>query len=134
VKIDPASIIREVTFKAVRSGGRGGQHVNKVSTKVELFFDINASRRFSDRQKSVLLQKLRNQVSEDGVLRLTCDTERSQLSNKILVFERFLSLVTKALTPMKKRLRSGPSAAAKEKRLKEKREQAEKKARRRLTD
>ncbi len=134
MKIDPASIIREVTFKAVRSGGRGGQHVNKVSTKVELFFDINASRRFSDRQKSVLLQKLRNQVSDDGVLRLTCDTERSQLSNKILVFERFLTLVTKALTPAKKRLRSGPTAAAKEKRLRKKREQAEKKARRRLTD
>jgi ribosome-associated protein len=129
--ISPAGILREVSFKAVRSGGSGGQHVNKVSTKVALSFDIGASQRLTERQKTLLFQKLKNRISDDGILRLTCDTERSQLSNKILVFEKFLSLLDKALTPPKKRVPTRPSKQKREQRLQEKKERSEKKARRR---
>jgi ribosome-associated protein len=72
----------EIVFQTSRSGGPGGQNVNKVSTKVELYFDINASSSLNDWQKQRLFEKLANKISQEGVLRLVCQTERSQLKNK----------------------------------------------------
>jgi ribosome-associated protein len=134
MKFDPKTLAREVSFRAVRSSGPGGQHVNKVSTKMELTFDIMASRRLSENQKALLLDKLRSRITSAGLLKLTCDTERSQLANKIRVFQHFYTLVNKALIRPKKRIPSKPSAASREKRLQEKKQQAEKKGRRKRVD
>ncbi|HKR05679.1 MAG TPA: alternative ribosome rescue aminoacyl-tRNA hydrolase ArfB [Bacteroidia bacterium] len=125
------NLLKEVSFKAVRSGGKGGQNVNKVSTKVELSFDLNNSNFLSGEQKEVILKKLSSKISAEGILRLTADSERSQFSNKEIVSEKFLALIQKALTPKKKRVASKPSKASKEERLKLKKEKSEKKELRR---
>jgi ribosome-associated protein len=121
------NLLKEVSFKAVRSGGKGGQNVNKVSTKVELSFDLNNSNFLSDEQKEIILEKLSSKISAEGILRLTADSERSQFSNKEIVSEKFLVLIQKALTPKKKRVASKPSKSSKEERLKLKKEKSEKK-------
>jgi ribosome-associated protein len=121
------NLLREVSFKAVRSGGKGGQNINKVSTKVELTYDILNSNLLSDEQKEIILKKLSSKISDEGILRLTADSERSQFSNKGIVSEKFIALIQKALTPIKKRIKSKPSKASKEERLKLKKEKSEKK-------
>lgn len=120
-------LLKEVSFKAVRSGGKGGQHVNKVSTKVELTFDVLNSNLLSDNQKEIILKKLSSKISDEGLLRLTADSERSQFSNKEIVSEKFLTFIQKALTPKKKRIATKPSKATKEERLRIKKEKTEKK-------
>src|SRR5438093_3823811 len=97
-------LLNEVTFKAVRSGGKGGQNINKVSTKVELYFDVDASKILSEEQKEIILKKISSKISEEGILKLSTDTERSQFANKELVSEKFVALIQKALTPKKKRV------------------------------
>ena len=121
------NLLNEASFKAVRSGGKGGQNVNKVSTKVELTFDVSASNFLSEEQKEIILKKLSSKISDEGILRLTADSERSQFSNKEIVSEKFIALIQKALTPKKKRIKSKPSKASKEERLKLKKEKSEKK-------
>jgi ribosome-associated protein len=123
---------REFIFSASRSSGPGGQNVNKVSTKVELRFDIPRSILLSEEEKALLMLKLRKKISAEGFLIIVSQSERSQLKNKEKAIEKFYLLVTKALTPVKKRKKSRPSAASKEKRLDDKKMVAEKKARRRL--
>ncbi|MEP7169912.1 MAG: alternative ribosome rescue aminoacyl-tRNA hydrolase ArfB [Bacteroidota bacterium] len=125
------NLLKEVSYKAVRSGGKGGQNVNKVSSKVELTFDVVNSNFLSDEQKEIILKKLSSKISDKGILRLTADSERSQFSNKEIVSEKFLVLIQKALTPKKKRVASKPSKASKEERLKLKKEKSEKKESRR---
>ena len=93
---------KEVNYRTSRSGGAGGQNVNKVSTKVELLFDIDASFFLSERRKTIIKEKLANKISKEGILSLKCDETRSQLTNKEIVFERFLNLMKTALTPVKK--------------------------------
>ncbi|MFI5219816.1 MAG: alternative ribosome rescue aminoacyl-tRNA hydrolase ArfB [Bacteroidia bacterium] len=124
------NLLKEAYFKAVRSGGKGGQNVNKVSTKVELSFDVLNSTFLSDEQKEIILKKPSSKISSEGILRLTCDSERSQFSNKQLVSEKFISVIQKALTPKKKRHVTKISASSKEKRLQFKKEESEKKERR----
>jgi ribosome-associated protein len=111
----------ELQFSASRSGGPGGQNVNKVSTRVELRFNINYSPLLSEAEKEILLDKLSNRINSEGELILICQTERSQLKNKEKVTEKFYQLLNKALTPKKKRLRTSPTLASKEKRLEGKR-------------
>ena len=127
MSISHKNLLKEVFFKAVRSGGKGGQNVNKVSSKVELFFDVVNSNYLSDEQKEIILKKLSAKISDEGILRLTADSERSQFSNKEIVSAKFLALIQKALTPKKKRIASKPSKASKEERLKLKKEKSEKK-------
>jgi ribosome-associated protein len=127
MSISLENLLKEVSFKAVRSGGKGGQNVNKVSTKVELTFDVVNSNFLSDEQKEIILKRLSSKISDEGILRLTADSERSQFSNKEIVSEKFLSRIEKALTPKKKRVASKPSKASKEERLKLKKETSEKK-------
>lgn len=120
-------IIKELTFKTSRSSGSGGQNVNKVSTKVELRFDIENSLLLSDFEKNRIENKLKNRISNDGILILTSDTERTQLGNKKKVIELFFELIEKALKKPKKRIKTKPTKASKEKRLKNKKIQSEKK-------
>jgi ribosome-associated protein len=118
---------KEFTFKASRSGGKGGQNVNKVSTKVELYFDVQNSAILNEDQKNRLFVKLRNRISKDGILSVVSQTERSQLGNKELAIEKFYGLLAQALFVPKKRKPTKPGKAVKEKRLKEKKKRGEKK-------
>ena len=113
-------ILNELQFKAIRSSGPGGQHANKVSSKVELSFQIAASDGFTERQKKRLLLKLGNKLSKEGVLILQCDESRSQHKNKDLVIKRFFKLLEKSLIVPKARKKSKPTRSSIEKRLKSK--------------
>ncbi|PWL40525.1 aminoacyl-tRNA hydrolase [Flagellimonas aquimarina] len=127
-------IIRELQFKAIRSSGAGGQHVNKVSSKVELTFDLKSSGGLSNSEKDRLLLKLDARLTKDGVLLLQCDEARSQHKNKALVVTRFFDLLKKALEVPKKRRPTKPSKASVEKRLKSKKKDSNKKAYRKKPD
>jgi ribosome-associated protein len=123
----------EFVFKASRSGGKGGQNVNKVSTKVELNFDVMGSALLSDEQKAIIMAKLCNRITAEGKLQVIVQEERSQLGNKRLAVEKFYELLRKAFTPRKKRVATKPGRAAKEKRLKGKKQHSEKKSQRKKT-
>lgn len=113
-------IISELTFKAVRSSGAGGQNVNKVSSKVVLTFDVVTSQALSDEEKERALQKLKSKLTLDGILILNCDEDRSQLKNKEIVTKRFLEIITKSLVVPKERKATKIPRSVIEKRLKNK--------------
>jgi ribosome-associated protein len=125
-------LYQEVTFKTSRSGGAGGQHVNKVSSKVELIFDIDKSIQFTEEQKNIIQNKLANRIDNEGLLHLQCEETRSQLKNKEIVFERLLDLISTALKPVKKRKPSKPSKSSIKKRLDSKKKLSDKKDSRRF--
>jgi ribosome-associated protein len=102
-------LLKEITYKAVRSSGAGGQHVNKVSTKVIISFDLANSEGLSDAEKVLLNKKISNRLTSDQVLILSCDASRSQLKNKTIVIRRFLEILTEGLKVQKKRIPSKPS-------------------------
>ncbi|MFS4492645.1 alternative ribosome rescue aminoacyl-tRNA hydrolase ArfB [Maribacter sp. 2308TA10-17] len=123
-------IVQELLFKAVRSGGAGGQHVNKVSTKIELSFDVNKSNALSEEEKERILLKLKHRLTKENVLLLQCDESRSQHKNKELVIKRFLDVIENSIEVPKKRKKTKPSRSAVEKRLQRKKKTAQKKANR----
>ncbi len=120
-------LLKELNFKAVRSSGAGGQHVNKVSSKVELSFTIEDSLGLSDKEKALLLKNLANRLSKENTLILSSQESRSQHRNKELVIERFFNLLAQALVIPKVRKATKPKKAAIAKRLDAKKQQAEKK-------
>jgi len=124
----------ELIFSASRSSGPGGQNVNKVSTRVELRFDVNASKELNEDEKAILLSKLASKLTKDGILIVSSQTERSQFENKSRTIEKFLRLIEKALTPVRKRKKTEPSFAARLKRLESKKMKARKKVLRRPVD
>lgn len=117
----------ELVFKAVRSSGKGGQHVNKVATKVELYFHVAGSSLLQDDQKKLLREKLSNRISKDGWLMIDAQESRSQISNKKITIAKFDEMISKAFEKKKIRLKSNPSPAAKARRLETKRKNADKK-------
>ena len=127
-------IINELDFKAVRSSGSGGQNVNKVSSKVELHFNVLGSEVLDELLKERLKQKWQNRLTKEGELILQCDTSRSQHKNKEIVIKRFFKLLDEALLKPKKRKPTKPTKAAIKKRLKSKSIQAEKKSFRKKPD
>ncbi len=128
------AILQELTFKAIRSSGSGGQHVNKVSSKVELTFNLAESLIFNEEQKERLLNKLQHRLTKAGVLILQCGESRSQHKNKEIIVKRFLELIKAALkVPKKRRPTKVPKSAIK-KRLKSKRKHSEKKSNRQKPD
>lgn len=124
------NILQELQFKAVRSSGAGGQHVNKVSTKIELVFDVSNSKSLNDSEKEKIALKLKNRLTKESILLLQCHESRSQFKNKELAIKRFLKLLENALKEPKKRKATKPSKSAIEKRLNTKKKSAEKKANR----
>jgi ribosome-associated protein len=124
----------EFRFNMSRSGGAGGQNVNKVSTKVELGFDVSASQILSDHQKALLFSKLASRINKEGVLKIVSQTDRSQLGNKQIVIQSFFDLLEKAFTPEKKRYKTKPSKASKKRRIEGKKMLSEKKNLRRKDD
>jgi ribosome-associated protein len=118
-------ILTELNFKAVRSSGAGGQNVNKVSSKVVLTFDLNASQALDEEEKALIASKLATKLTSENLLILNCDEDRSQLKNKTIVTKRFLDLIQKALVVPKKRKATKVPRSVIEKRIKEKRNTSE---------
>jgi ribosome-associated protein len=129
---DQVSIpLAELSFRFSRSGGPGGQHVQKSSTRVELLFDVANSPSLSDAQRSQVLKRLAGYVDTTGVLHLTSQSERSQLRNREAVISRFRSMMREALKRRKRRRPTRPTARSRERRLRKKRERSQKKRERR---
>ena len=128
------SLISEATLKAVRSSGKGGQHVNKVSTKVELQFDIPNSEKLSQEQKEQLLIKLKSRLTKAGLLILQCDTSRSQHKNKQEILSRFVAIISSGLQKEEQRKKTNIPVKVIKRRLDSKRRTAQKKAQRKKPD
>jgi len=125
----------EYTIKAVRSGGAGGQHVNKVSSRIELYWDFRNSEALTDEQKNRIAEKMQSRISDDGLLRVTEDSSRSQHGNREAVVKKLHKLIAAALKVNKKRVLTKISAAAKRKRVESKKKRAEVKSlRRKIND
>ncbi|WP_347173518.1 alternative ribosome rescue aminoacyl-tRNA hydrolase ArfB [Polaribacter uvawellassae] len=110
--MDAEKLINELNFKATRSSGAGGQHVNKVSSKIELFFDLENSAQFSEEEKNLLFKNLATRLTKENILILTCDESRSQHKNKEIAIQRFLAIITQGLIIPKKRKPTKPSKAS----------------------
>jgi len=126
--LDAEILISELSLKAIRSSGSGGQNVNKVSTKIELHFDVNDSIGLNDDEKALIEETLATRLTKNGFLILQCDESRSQLKNKQIVKERFLDIINEALTVKKERIPTKTPKAIKRKRLKNKKQISQKKA------
>ena len=124
------ALIQECDFKAVRSSGPGGQHVNKTSTKVMLHWSLKDSNVFSEDQKQRLYKRLQNKLTTDDQLVLSYDQSRSQHKNKDEVFKNLVRLLENGLLKPKRRKKTKPSLASKKRRLDSKKRNAEKKANR----
>lgn len=127
---DEELILKELSFKAVRSSGAGGQHVNKTASKVELCFDLNNSIALTEEQKERIVKKLKHRLTKNSELILQCGESRSQHKNKATVIARFLELIRTNLVEDKKRIPTKTPKAVIKKRLTNKRKQSEKKANR----
>ena len=122
------NILKELNFKAIRSSGAGGQHVNKTSSKIELTFDLENSNSLSEDEKALLKTKLSSKLTNENVLILFCEETRSQHRNKDLAIKRFLALIKENLIRPKRRKKTRPSKGAIKKRLETKQRTSVKKA------
>src|SRR3989440_11855274 len=114
----------ELRFAASRSGGPGGQNVNKVSSRVTLIFDLEASSTLSDEHKRKIREKLAGRINKDGVLQIVSQRTRSQELNRSDTIERFSDLLRRALTPRALRVKTGKPAAAHDRRIDAKKKRA----------
>lgn len=126
-KISAAYLAGELRFTASRSGGPGGQNVNKVSTKVTLIFDVENSELLNEEEKEKIKNIRSSYISKAGILQISSSEKRTQLQNKETAIAKFDKLLTKAFARKKKRKATKPTAASRKKRLETKKKQGEKK-------
>ena len=133
IVVSPALIIpaSELTFRASRAGGPGGQHVNTSSTRIELLWDLTNSKVVTDEMRSRLLEKLAARLDASGMVRVVASDRRSQAQNRDAAAERLGKIVKQALVVPRKRRKTRPTAASREQRLSDKRRQRDRKRERR---
>ncbi len=129
--VDIEALKKELIFKTSRSSGAGGQHVNKVETRVTLIWDVAASALFSPSQKEILGHVLSSRVNAEGHIQLDVSETRSQLTNKKLAVDKLVTLLTEALQPIRKRVKTKIPRAKVLARLDRKKKQSVKKSERR---
>lgn len=127
MNITKTDLQKEISYKTSRSGGKGGQNVNKVSSKVELLFSVEDSALLTDEEKVLINQKIQSRFNKDGYVQVICDEERSQYLNKEKAIERLIVLLTRALQVQKPRKATRPGKKAKAERLDNKKAQSAKK-------
>ncbi|KAF2508001.1 aminoacyl-tRNA hydrolase [Flavobacterium zhairuonense] len=132
--METEKIISELSFKAVKSSGAGGQNVNKVSSKVVLSFDLNASQGLSEEEKLLLQTNIAARLTSENILILNCDEDRSQLKNKEIVTKRFLEIIKKGLFVPKVRKATKVPKSVIKKRIKDKKNISDLKQSRRKPD
>lgn len=120
-------ITTELEYKASRSGGPGGQHANKVASKVEVSFDIENSLGLTDDEKQLLLTNLSSKLTNNNTLILKCEDTRSQHKNKEIVTQRLFDFLEEGLVIPKKRKRTKPPKSSDNNRLEQKKQLAQKK-------
>lgn len=125
--MDIEKLISELSFKASKSSGAGGQHVNKVSSRIEVFFNINNTEALSAREKEVILLKLKNRINKEQTLSLSCEETRSQHQNKELVVKRLSALLKMNLIRPKVRRATKPTRASVKRKSENKKRQSSKK-------
>lgn len=121
-------LINECCFEATRSSGKGGQNVNKVSTKVILLFDVQESEILDQEQKDIFLSELHTRISKHSIFRISSGRERTQLANRKAVTEKFIVLVEKAFETEEERIATKPTKSSKLRRIDDKKAQSGKKA------
>ncbi|MEO6833500.1 MAG: alternative ribosome rescue aminoacyl-tRNA hydrolase ArfB [Chitinophagaceae bacterium] len=126
-KMNPPNLTTELRFRTARSGGKGGQNVNKVETMVEVIWRPQQSSIFSEEEKQRILSKLSNKINREGELLVRSSESRSQLENKVLAQKKLELLVGKSLIQPKPRKPSKPSKASIQRRLDDKKKSAFKK-------
>ncbi|HHP7242215.1 MAG TPA: alternative ribosome rescue aminoacyl-tRNA hydrolase ArfB [Cyclobacteriaceae bacterium] len=126
-RITANDLINEIKFTTARSSGPGGQHANKVETKVQLYFDVHNSEVLSDIQKAMIATKAGNKINKHGQLIISEESKRSQLNNKTLALKKLDRLLARAFTTKKKRKPTKPGKAAIQDRLNKKKQHSEKK-------
>ena len=126
-KIQAKDLSKELTFSASQSSGPGGQHVNKVNTKVTLRFDVFNSKRLNTEQKATILKRLKSKINNKGIFIIFSQSTRSQIKNKEEAVQKMDRLLTKAFAKRKPRKPTKPTKAAVRKRLDNKKKQSEKK-------
>lgn len=132
--MDATRLQSELQYQFARSGGAGGQNVNKVATKAELRFDVRQSLLLTEEEKAIVEEKLANKLTTDGELVLTHQTERTQLANKERVTKKFYRLIEKAFEKPKPRRVTKPSRASVEERIARKKQKSDVKAGRKRVD
>ena len=132
--IDINKLLKEVTYNFSRSGGKGGQNVNKVETKVELIFNISDSLTLDDESKETLSRRLVNKIDNDGDIRIKSQTERTQLGNRKKAIDKFVKLIESAMKKENVRIKTAKTLSSKLARLEQKKKQSQKKNVRRIKE